>query len=497
MSSSSASLQRPCVASDCESASAALTRARVDVASARAPLAACSAGGAARARRRAPTRRRRARVPLRRSLPPPGDGPLGVRAVGRPAHHRNPERGCRSAVHRVDEMRHRRVEHRLTDDGVAKGDQAAARLEQASRHARRDASLTAASSASCDGDHQRRIEVPDHRSRDDDVAMLRVEQPESRLGELADRPRDGGPPVAPEGRPVPHLHGSGAHVRQHHFLDEERHAIGSTDDVVDELVGRSRVEQRSRSGPPRLRGSRGSTATTSATPSCRNDRTSSSASGASPGLIAATTLTPPIAACTRWPIAPRLAASAACMSSSTTTRAPTRLGDAGDEPGDAFEREQVELWAFELEDLVGHRPLGNDQSETSVERCHRPRGGVAAEPRPQRFGEDAERGGGDDRDSSRQHGDAGLSGKGRHLAEEARLADAALAHQHHTGGFTGAGPPDRPAEHVELAIAADDHRRSHCPHRRHATSLVLLGLVLPRMSAGRLGCIIGSCPSKK
>ena len=73
--------------------------------------------------------------------------------------------------------------------------------------------------------------------------MLRVERSESRLGELADRPRYGGPPVAPDGRPVPHLHGSGAHVRQHDLLDEERHAIGSTDDVRDELVGRSRVEQ--------------------------------------------------------------------------------------------------------------------------------------------------------------------------------------------------------------------------------------------------------------
>ena len=177
--------------------------------------------------------------------------------------------------------------------------------------------------------------------------------------------------------------------------------------------------------------------------------------------------------------------------------APTRLSDAGDEPGDAFEREQVELRSIELEGLLGHRPFGKDQSQTSVERCHRLRGGVAAQPRPQRFAEDAERRGGDDRSSAGEHGDAGLPSEGRHLAEEARLADAALAHQHHTGGFTGASTPDRPAEHVELVVAPDDHRGPHCPHRRHATSLVLLGLVLPRMSAGRRGCIIGPCPSKK
>ncbi len=115
-----------------------------------------------------------------------------------------------------------------------------------------------------------------------------------------------------------------------------------------------------------------------------------------------------------------------------------------------------------------------------------PGSSVATQPRAQRFGEDAERGRGDDRDSTREHGDARLPSERRHLSEKARLADAAFAHQHHADGLAGASTPNRPPEHLELAVAADDHRRSRCPHPRHAPSLVLLGLVLPRMCAWRL-----------
>ena len=116
---------------------------------------------------------------------------------------------------------------------------------------------------------------------------------------------------------------------------------------------------------------------------------------------------------------------------------------------------------------------------------------VAAQPRPQRFGEHAEGRGGHDRRPPRQHRDIGLASKCRQLAEEPGLADTALADEQHARRLPGPGRTGGCAQELELIVPADHNRgprrRSH--HRGHDLSLMPLALVLPRMSAAALGCI--------
>jgi hypothetical protein len=49
-------------------------------------------------------------------------------------------------------------------------------------------------------------------------------------------------------------------------------------------------------------------------------------------------------------------------------RASARVGDVRDEPGDALQRQQVQLRPVELNRVIRQRPLGYDEPEPTVER---------------------------------------------------------------------------------------------------------------------------------
>ncbi len=198
-------------------------------------------------------------------------------------------------MHRVDEVGNGGVEHRLADDRVTKRHDAAARLEQAGPHAGGERVAHGRVIGLGHRDHQRRVEVTDHGSGDDDPALCRIEQPEARLGELANGAGHGRVALAPDGRAVVHLHRSGSHVREHHLFDEERHTVGSADDVVDELGGWVGVEQRGDEVRDVACGERIDRQDLDDAVAAQRPQ-HSSATGASPVLIAAMTVTPSIPA---------------------------------------------------------------------------------------------------------------------------------------------------------------------------------------------------------
>ena len=154
------------------------------------------------------------------------------------------ERRHGSTVHRVDEVRDGRVEHRLADDRVTERGGAAARLQQT----RPDAGSQRVGNSRVvgvgNGPHHDGVEVADHGARDHDLTLRLVEEHQTRVDEIANRARNLPRATAPRGTRVVDVHCSHANVPADELFDEQRHAVGACEDVGNERRRRVGVEER-------------------------------------------------------------------------------------------------------------------------------------------------------------------------------------------------------------------------------------------------------------